>query len=85
MAFIYNPYHPNAPTYGASGAQISRAVELRGSVPVPYPIRVELHQVVHSGDKIGPYATTPNPYRDHTFTHDQRVEALFKRVEKYCK
>jgi len=72
MSFGYgygapSPYPPGlafatGPSLGALPSQIGRAAKIRYTLHGPD--QTIAHQIVHSADEVGPWATKPNPYRD---------------------
>lgn len=82
----YNPYYyQNMPYWsmqeGASVRQIGQAAQFRGNYPLTFEERRFCNQIVHSGDTIGPFATTPNSYRDPTFTYDARAQRELNKIQ----
>lgn len=46
--------------------------------------RRALNQIVHSTDVRGPYANTPNPFRDHTASYDKDAQKILDRANAKC-
>ena len=67
----------------ADATQKGRAAEMRNDgTNYSYPDRSTLNQIVHSGDTSGPFASTPNPYRDPSNSYDSKAEAALDRIGK---
>ena len=65
----------------ASDLQKGQAAQIRYEPGVSKADRIALHQIVHSGDRSGPYADTTNPYRDHTNSHDPAAQKVLEAVK----
>ena len=76
---MYGYYNPQM--FTGSPAQMGEASDLRYTVPMDKPDTLALHQIVHSSDKFGPYAHTPNPYRDLTSTYDPSVQVKLDYIK----
>jgi hypothetical protein len=63
-------------------AQVMAAVKLRAQTDISGSDRTIVNQIVHSGDTKGQYADVPNPYRDSTFSHDNRAQGELDRLNK---
>lgn len=64
-------------------AQKGEAAEIRNSgTGMGYQEKVQLHQIVHSADRVGKYANTPNPYRDLTNSYDPEAEKVLQKFRK---
>lgn len=70
------------PNY-ASDSQKGEAAELRYGVP--HPLRTDLSQIIHSGDRFGPWADTPNPYRDLSNSYDPKAEAVLVKAREIAR
>ena len=66
----------------ASPAQQGRAADLRNSAPMDRSDILTLNRIVHSSDKMGKFASTPNPYRDTTSSYDPRAQQALDAIEK---
>lgn len=67
----------------ASTYQKGEAAEIRnGGGSQSASDRTALNQIVHSGDTSGPWAKTPNPYRDPTNSFDPEAEKVLERNRK---
>jgi hypothetical protein len=66
-------------TGGASESQIGQAAILRGQTVDPSD-RIILNQIVHSADVVGPFANTPNAFRDPTTTFDPQAQAALDAI-----
>ena len=78
---MYGYYNPQMFPAGASPYQMGEASDLRNTVHMDRPDRIFLNQVIHSSDKVGPYSTTPNPYRDLTSTYDPSVQVKLDYIK----
>lgn len=67
----------------ASNMQVGQAAQLRYDPGIPYGVRQDLHAIVHSGDEYGPFATTPNRFRDPTHSYDPQAQAVIDRALSY--
>ena len=63
-------------------AQVMATVKLRAQTNISGSDRTIVNQIVHSGDTKGQYADVPNPYRDPTFSHDNRAQRELDRLNK---
>lgn len=78
MEYLMSNYYPS---HSSAPHQIHKAIQLRGQTPnLSKEDRTILNQIVHSGDIVGPYSTTPNPYRDPTFTYDEKAQTELDRI-----
>jgi hypothetical protein len=74
-------YHNGPPTvFYASETQIGQDASSRNQPGVNWSDRQFCHQVVHSADRTGAYAHTPNAHRDLTKTYDPSIQARLDHI-----
>eukprot|EP00943_MAST-04B_sp_MAST-4B-sp1_P008066 g8066.t1 len=66
----------------ASEPQMGEAANIRNTIPdMSRADRNTLNQIIHSSDKYGPYASTPNPFRDLTASYDPKAQAALDDIK----
>ncbi len=75
---------PKMPRLYCNPPQMGEACEMRYSLPLSSEERQLLHQIAHSGDTYGPFAHTPNEFRDLTRSYDPKAQEVLDAIrEKY--